>query len=115
VEHVEHDGRAFAADEIDHAHHRPPNVASIHVRAAVTWLAIFPLAAVGMTVMGAYLGAWPPYLRALLLTLIVVPASVYFFVPRLLRVQSRLVSAGAGRAARRRDRVTAPRRTIRNK
>jgi len=57
---------------------------SVHVRAIVTWLAIFPLVAIGMTVMSAFTGDWHPVLRALLLTAIVVPLAVYLVVPRLL-------------------------------
>jgi len=46
---VEQDGRALAADGTD-VHHRPSPVASVHVRAVMTWLAIIPLVAIGMTV-----------------------------------------------------------------
>ena len=67
----------------------PPNV---HVRAALTWLAIFPLVAVGMTVMAPITVDWHPVLRALVLTLIVVPLAVYLVVPRLFALHSRLRS-----------------------
>jgi antibiotic biosynthesis monooxygenase (ABM) superfamily enzyme len=81
---MEHEGKPLAADETDAHHHRDPSVASVHVRAVVTWLAIFPMAAIGMTVLGDVVPAWPPALKALILTLVVVPAAVYFAVPRLL-------------------------------
>ena len=88
---MEHDGRALAADETDLHHHRPQGVASVHVRAIVTWCAIFPLVAVGMSVM-TWVGAdWAPVLRALVLTAIVVPLAVYLVVPQLLRAYSRAV------------------------
>ncbi|MET4581025.1 antibiotic biosynthesis monooxygenase (ABM) superfamily enzyme [Conyzicola nivalis] len=67
----------------------PPNV---HVRAALTWLAIFPLVAVGMTVMAPITVDWHPVLRALVLTLIVVPLAVYLVVPRLFALHRRLRS-----------------------
>ena len=86
---MEHEGKALAADEFDDAHHRNPAVASVHVRAVVTWLAIFPMAAVGMTVLGITVPAWPSYLKALVLTVFVVPTAVYFAVPRLLMVHSK--------------------------
>ncbi|MFC6356000.1 hypothetical protein [Luethyella okanaganae] len=67
---------------------------SVHVRAAITWLAIFPLVAVGMTLLGPVTDTWHPVLRALVLTLIVVPIAVYLVVPRLF--------AGYGEITRRR-------------
>ena len=92
---MEHEGKALATDETDASHHRAIGVASIHVRAAVTWLAIFPMAAAGMCALGAWAPLWHPVLRALILTLAVVPTAVYFAVPRLLRLQARV-----GRARR---------------
>ena len=64
----------------------PPAVAppSVHVRAVVTWLAIFPLVSVGMLLLGPVSESWHPVLRALVLTAVVVPLAVYVVVPRLL-------------------------------
>jgi antibiotic biosynthesis monooxygenase (ABM) superfamily enzyme len=62
----------------------PPAPPSVHVRAVITWIAIFPLVAIGLTVMGPLTEGWHPVLRALVLTLIVVPLAVYVVVPRLL-------------------------------
>jgi antibiotic biosynthesis monooxygenase (ABM) superfamily enzyme len=87
---VEHDGKALAADEFDDHHHRNPAVASVHVRAVVTWVAIFPMAAIGMTVLGLIVPTWPAVFKALLLTLVVVPIAVYFAVPRLLMLHSKI-------------------------
>jgi antibiotic biosynthesis monooxygenase (ABM) superfamily enzyme len=98
---VEHEGKALAADETDVHHHRTAGIASVHVRAAITWLAIFPLAAVGMSVLAAWAPEWPPVLRALALTLVVVPTAVYVAVPRLLLMQARLSQAAARTQARR--------------
>lgn len=56
----------------------------MHVRAILTWLAIFPLVAIGLTVMSTFAGEWHPVLRALVLTAVVVPLAVYVVVPRLL-------------------------------
>lgn len=85
---MEHEGKALAADELDDKHHRSPSVASVHVRAIVTWLAIFPMVAIGMTVLGIVVPDWPSVLKALALTAIVVPTTVYFVVPRLLMLHS---------------------------
>jgi antibiotic biosynthesis monooxygenase (ABM) superfamily enzyme len=101
-----HDGKAYAADETDRTHHRPGNVASVHVRVIVTWLAIFPMVAVGMTLLGLFADAWPPVLRALVLTAVVVPTAVYLLVPRMLRAEL------AMRTSAQRLRVRRARRTL---
>jgi antibiotic biosynthesis monooxygenase (ABM) superfamily enzyme len=58
---------------------------STHVRAVITWLAIFPLVAIGMTAIAPLSADWHPVLRALVLTLVVVPVAVYLVVPQLMR------------------------------
>lgn len=63
-----------------------PSAPSAHVRAVITWLAIFPLVAIGMTAMAPLTADWHPVLRAFVLTLVVVPLAVYLVVPRLLRL-----------------------------
>ena len=65
-------------------------MASVHVRAIVTWLAIFPMVAIGMTALGIVVPDWPSVLKALVLTAIVVPTTVYFVVPRLLMLHSKI-------------------------
>ena len=72
-----------------------PPAPSIHVRAVITWLAIFPLVAAGMMVVAPLTEGWHPVLRALVLTLVVVPVAVYFVLPRLF--------AGYGALLRRRS------------
>ncbi|UKA58456.1 hypothetical protein [Arthrobacter sp. FW306-2-2C-D06B] len=57
---------------------------SVHMRAVITWLAIFPLVAIGMTILAPLTESWHPALRALVLTLAVVPTAVYLVVPKLL-------------------------------
>ncbi|WP_181397229.1 hypothetical protein [Cryobacterium arcticum] len=81
---MEHEGKPLAADETDAQHHRNPAVASVHVRVVATWLVIFPLVALGMTGLSYLAPAWPPVLKALVLTILVVPTAVYLGVPRLL-------------------------------
>ena len=65
---------------------------SIHVRAALTWLAIFPLVAIGITAMAPFTVGWDPVLRAFVLTLIVVPLAVYLVVPWLTRLYDRFLA-----------------------
>ncbi len=98
---MEHDGKALAADETDAHHHRNPGLASIHVRAVITWAAIFPMAAVGMMLLAAIAPDWHPVLRAFVLTLVVVPTAVYFAVPRLLQLHARINGAVRSRRLRR--------------
>lgn len=69
------------------------NPPSIHIRAALTWLAIFPLVALGMTLMAPISADWHPVLRALVLTLVVVPVAVYLVVPRLIGLYARMRAA----------------------
>ncbi|MCA0216971.1 MAG: hypothetical protein LCH43_06410 [Actinobacteria bacterium] len=71
---------------------RPP---SIHVRAVITWIAIFPLVTLGFFAIAPFATDWNPVLRALVLTVVVVPVAVYLVVPQLMRIY------GAIRAARR--------------
>ncbi|WP_210740982.1 hypothetical protein [Nocardia veterana] len=67
-----------------------PALPSIHLRALLTWLAIFPMVALGMTVMAPFTADWSPVLRALVLTAFVVPSAVYVVVPRLLAAWARI-------------------------
>jgi len=69
---------------------------SIHVLAVLTWLAIFPLVAIGITAMAPFTTSWDPLLRVFVLTTIVVPLSVYLVVPLFVRIYDRYL-AGASR------------------
>lgn len=62
----------------------PKKPVSVHIRALATWLVIFPLVALGLTVLGPLLGNVHPVLKAFVLTIIVVPLAVYLLVPNLL-------------------------------
>ena len=69
-----------------------PAPPSVHVRAVVTWVAIFPLVAIGLTLMAPFAGDWHPVLRALVLTVVIVPLAVYVVVPRLLTLYGRIAA-----------------------
>lgn len=69
------------------SHPTPP---SVHVRAVITWLAIFPLVSIGMLALAPLWPDWHPVLRSLLLTAIVVPLAVYLVVPQLMRLYQQL-------------------------
>ena len=61
-------------------------------RAALTWLAIFPLVAIGITAMAPFTVGWDPVLRAFVLTLVVVPLAVYVVVPWLMSIYDRYLA-----------------------
>jgi antibiotic biosynthesis monooxygenase (ABM) superfamily enzyme len=98
---------ATTADSAPHAPSaHPPSVhipsahiPSVHIRAVITWLAIFPLVAIGLTILGPITVSWHPALRALVLTLLVVPAAVYIVVPKLFAGYGSLKRRQAQRAA----------------
>ena len=77
-----------------------PPPPSIHVRAFITWLAIFPLVTVGMLTLGPLIESWHPVLRSFLLTALVVPAAVYVVVPRLFAAYGALAKRRAQTGAR---------------
>jgi antibiotic biosynthesis monooxygenase (ABM) superfamily enzyme len=63
-----------------------PIIPSIHIRAAATWIVIFPLVALGLTFLGPLMGTLHPVLKAFVLTVIIVPLAVYYLVPQLLKL-----------------------------
>ena len=69
-----------------------PRTAPSNVRAALTWLAIFPLVAIGLTAMAPFTVGWDPVLRAFVLTLVVMPLAVSLVVPRLMSIYDRYLA-----------------------
>jgi antibiotic biosynthesis monooxygenase (ABM) superfamily enzyme len=96
-----------AATEIKAAETTPTRGPSVHMRALITWIAIFPLVSIGMLLLGPIMEPWHPILRALVLTALVVPAAVYFVVPRLFAGHGALSRKAAERSARRAARQSA--------
>lgn len=72
--------------------HIPPSAPppSIHVRALITWIAIFPLVTLGFYAIAPFAEDWHPILRAFVLTVIVVPTAVCLVVPRLMRLHGKV-------------------------
>ncbi len=62
-----------------------PSAPSVHVRAFITWLAIFPLVSIGLVLIAPFSESLHPILRALVLTVVVVPIAVYVVVPQFFR------------------------------
>ncbi|MEI6407178.1 MAG: hypothetical protein WCO85_06590 [Actinomycetes bacterium] len=58
---------------------------SVHVRAMITWTAIFPLVSIGFYAIKPFDAHWSPILRAFVLSIVVVPLAVYIVVPKLMK------------------------------
>lgn len=71
---------------------KPP---SIHIRALITWLAIFPLVSLGFLTIVPLMGDAHPLLKVFVLTLMVVPLAVYVVVPNLMKVYGKLAARNA--------------------
>ena len=71
----------------------PPAPPSVHARAIITWIAIFPLVTLGFYAIAPFAGDWNPVLRAFVLSIVVVPVAVYVVVPQLLRLYGRTRAA----------------------
>ena len=65
---------------------------SIHVRAFITWLAIFPLVSLGFLTIVPLMGDAHPILKVFVLTLAVVPLAVYLVVPNLMKLHQRIAA-----------------------
>lgn len=67
-----------------------PKPPSVHVRALITWIAIFPLVTLGFFAIAPFATDWNPVLRAFVLSIVVVPIAVYVVVPQLMRAYGKL-------------------------
>lgn len=70
-----------------------PAPPSVHARAVITWIAIFPLVTLGFFAIAPFATDWNPVLRAFVLTVVVVPLAVYVVVPQLMRVYGKIRAA----------------------
>jgi antibiotic biosynthesis monooxygenase (ABM) superfamily enzyme len=64
----------------------PRAMPSVHRRAVLTWLAVFPAITLVQLVVSPYIGGWPLVTRTFVVTAVAVPLSVYVLVPRLMRL-----------------------------
>jgi len=71
-----------------------PKAPSIHARALITWIAIFPIVTLGTSALAPFATEWNPILRSFALSLIVVPAAVYVVVPQLTRLYGKIRRSG---------------------
>ena len=71
---------------------KPP---SVHIRAVITWLAIFPLVSLGFLTIVPLMGDAHPILKVFVLTLVVVPLAVYVVVPNLMKLAGKIAAKRA--------------------
>ncbi|MFB7943765.1 hypothetical protein ACFC6L_02490 [Kitasatospora phosalacinea] len=64
---------------------------SVHVRALLTWLAVYPAITLAQVLLGPPLAGLAVPLRVLVITALVVPTVVYLLVPGLLRARAVLL------------------------
>ncbi|GLW68457.1 hypothetical protein Kpho02_07560 [Kitasatospora phosalacinea] len=69
----------------------PPAAPSVHVRALLTWLAVYPAITLAQVLLGPPLAGLAVPLRVLVITALVVPTVVYLLVPGLLRARAALL------------------------
>lgn len=74
-------------------HNTTPKPPSVHARALITWIAIFPLVTLGFFGIAPFADEWNPILRAFVLSIVVVPVAVYFVVPQLMRLYGKIRTA----------------------
>lgn len=70
-----------------------PKPPSVHARALITWIAIFPLVTLGFFAIAPFATDWNPVLRAFVLSVVVVPVAVYLVVPQLMRLYGKIRAA----------------------
>ncbi|MFE1316474.1 hypothetical protein [Kitasatospora phosalacinea] len=68
-----------------------PAAPSVHVRALLTWLAVYPAITLAQVLLGPPLAGLAVPLRVLVITALVVPTVVYLLVPGLLRARAALL------------------------
>lgn len=66
---------------------------SIHVRALITWLTIFPLVSLSFITIVPAMGDAHPLLKVFVLTLVVVRLTVHLVAPNLMKFYQKLVSS----------------------
>lgn len=62
---------------------------SVHRRALITWLAVYPAITITLGLLGSVTAELPLAVRTLILTAIVVPVVVYALVPALMKANAR--------------------------
>ncbi len=78
----------------------PAAAPSVHRRALITWLAVYPTITLVLAALGPATAHLPLLLRTLILTGIAVPVVAYAVIPALLRANAALAGRSADAVAR---------------
>ncbi|MEU6584776.1 hypothetical protein [Nocardia sp. NPDC046763] len=68
----------------------PVAVPSVHRRALITWMAVYPTITIALALLGPEMASLPVFVRTLVLTAIVVPTSAYVLIPMLMKANHHL-------------------------
>ncbi|MFJ9366299.1 hypothetical protein ACIRRA_18050 [Nocardia sp. NPDC101769] len=68
----------------------PIAVPSVHRRALITWMAVYPTITIALALLGPEMTSLPVFVRTLVLTVIVVPTSAYVLIPMLMKANHHL-------------------------
>ncbi|MEC3958460.1 hypothetical protein VMT65_35880 [Nocardia sp. CDC153] len=68
----------------------PLTVPSVHRRAIITWLAVYPTITLALALLGPLMTGLPLMARTLVLTAVVVPTTAYLLIPMLTKANHRL-------------------------
>ncbi|MEV7616820.1 hypothetical protein [Streptomyces sp. NPDC089799] len=77
---------------------------SVHRRAFITWLAVYPTITLALLLLGPHMESLPLAVRTLVLTVVVVPVVAYGLIPALMKANAAL----GRRAAENRSGEAAP-------
>lgn len=76
--------------ETETQHQAPAAPPSVHRRAVIIWLSIYPLVTVAQLLLRPVIGDLPVPLGTLVMTVLVVPVAVYLVVPLLTKANAGL-------------------------
>ncbi|GAA1975714.1 hypothetical protein [Catenulispora subtropica] len=91
------------AAQTSNAAARTPNAAakpaapSVHRRALLTWMAVYPTITLVQTLLGTHVAAYPLPVRTLVVTALVAPLVVYLVLPTVMKAHAGLLRRLAGR------------------
>ncbi|GAA2020018.1 hypothetical protein GCM10009839_15730 [Catenulispora yoronensis] len=74
-----------------------PAAPSVHRRAILTWIAVYPTITLIQSLLGTHVAGYPLPVRTLLLTVLVAPLVVYLVLPAVMKAHAKVVRGTAGR------------------
>lgn len=74
-----------------------PAAPSVHRRALLTWIAVYPTITLIQSLLGTHVAGYPLPVRTLLVTALVAPLVVYLVLPTVMKAHTRVVRGVAAR------------------